>query len=65
MILHTVSLVDRKVKCNPKRFVQGGINADEIVVVTPDGVEERGTHEELMQKNGLYKELYEYQFRNL
>ena len=40
-------------------------NADEIVVVTPDGVEERGTHEELMQKNGLYKELYEYQFRNL
>ena len=40
-------------------------NADEIVVVTPDGVEERGTHEELMKKNGLYKELYEYQFRNL
>ena len=40
-------------------------NADEIVVVTPDGVEERGTHEELMQKNWLYKELYEYQFRNL
>lgn len=36
MILHTVSLVDRKVKCNPKRFVQGGINADEIVVASDE-----------------------------
>lgn len=40
-------------------------NADEIVVVTPEGVKERGTHEQLMQRDGLYKELYEYQFRNL
>ena len=38
-------------------------NADEIVVLTKDGIEERGTHEELMRNNGLYKELYEYQFR--
>lgn len=29
---HTVTLTNRKVKCNQKRFVQGGINADEIVI---------------------------------
>ncbi len=38
-------------------------NADEIIVLTKDGVEERGDHHTLMQNNGLYKELYEYQFR--
>lgn len=40
-------------------------NADEIIVITPNGVEERGTHEELIARNGLYKTLYEYQFKNL
>lgn len=40
-------------------------NADEIIVITPNGVEERGTHEELIAQNGLYKTLYEYQFKNL
>lgn len=40
-------------------------NADEIVVITADGVEERGKHEELIAKNGLYKTLYDYQFKNL
>lgn len=40
-------------------------NADEIIVVTRDGITERGTHEELMRRNGLYRELYEYQFKNL
>ena len=40
-------------------------NADEIIVITHDGVEERGTHTELLQKNGIYKTLYEYQFKNI
>ena len=40
-------------------------NADEIIVITQDGISERGTHAELMSRNGLYKELYEYQFKNL
>lgn len=31
-ILHTVTLENRRIKVNPKRFVQGGINSDEIVV---------------------------------
>lgn len=40
-------------------------NADEILVVTKDGIIEQGTHEELIAQNGLYKTLYEYQFKNL
>ena len=38
-------------------------NTDEIVVITDEGVSERGTHEELLQKGGLYSELYQYQFK--
>ena len=38
-------------------------NADEILVVTDGVIAERGTHEELMEKGGLYAELYRYQFR--
>lgn len=38
-------------------------NADEIMVVTANGVAERGTHEELMALCGIYKGLYEYQFK--
>ncbi len=33
-------------------------NAKNIIVLTEDGIEERGTHEELMQKEGVYKSLY-------
>ena len=40
-------------------------NAAEIIVVTPGGIAERGTHEELMALGGIYKGLYEYQFKNL
>ena len=38
-------------------------NADEIIVLTKEGIEERGTHDELMLLNGIYAELYQYQFR--
>ena len=37
--------------------------ADEIIVMTEKGITERGTHEELMASGGLYKSLYDYQFR--
>ncbi len=40
-------------------------NADEIIVLSSDGIAERGTHAELMAKNGVYATLYNYQFRNL
>ena len=38
-------------------------NADEIIVLTKDGIAERGTHEELMVNHGIYEGLYQYQFR--
>lgn len=38
-------------------------HADEIIVLTENGVQERGTHEELLEKNGIYAGLYRYQFR--
>lgn len=33
-------------------------NAKNIIVLTEDGIKERGTHEELMKKGGVYKDLY-------
>lgn len=38
-------------------------NADQIVVITESGVEEQGTHEELLAKNRLYTKLYQAQFK--
>lgn len=38
--------------------------ADEIAVVLDGRITERGTHEELMEKGGKYKELYSLQFRD-
>ena len=39
-------------------------NADEIIVLTKQGIEERGSHEELLRNGGLYATLYKYQFRD-
>ncbi len=33
-------------------------NADRILVLTENGIEESGTHAELIEKNGIYSELY-------
>ena len=33
-------------------------NADRILVITEDGIAEEGTHNSLLQKGGLYSELY-------
>lgn len=33
-------------------------NADTILVLTADGIAEQGSHNELMQKNGLYAQMY-------
>jgi ATP-binding cassette subfamily B protein len=33
-------------------------NAKNIIVLTEDGIKEKGTHEELMDRNGIYKGLY-------
>ncbi|MEG1560243.1 MAG: ABC transporter ATP-binding protein [Clostridia bacterium] len=38
-------------------------NADEIVVLTNDGIAEHGSHDELIKNNGIYAGLYNYQFK--
>ena len=38
-------------------------NADHIFVVTENGIEEEGTHEELLAKGGLFAKLYHTQFQ--
>ncbi|MBL4935947.1 ABC transporter ATP-binding protein [Clostridium sp. YIM B02515] len=37
-------------------------NADNILVLTEEGIQESGTHEELLDKNGIYAGLYNMQF---
>ena len=40
-------------------------NADEIIVLSDEGIVERGNHHELMQKDGLYASYYNMQFEGL
>ncbi len=40
-------------------------NADEILVLTSDGIVENGDHETLLAKNQIYSNLYNSQFRHL
>jgi len=38
-------------------------NANQIVVLTDEGIKEKGNHDELIAKDGLYAKLYNAQFR--
>lgn len=38
-------------------------NADRVVVVTEDGIAEEGTHDELIEKNGIFAGLHNVQFQ--
>jgi ATP-binding cassette subfamily B protein len=40
------------------------MNADQIIVMDQGKITETGTHEELIAKNGIYKEIYDLQSRN-
>lgn len=40
-------------------------NADEIIVINHKGIQERGSHEILLSKNGLYAKYYNMQFEGL
>ena len=40
-------------------------NADEIVVITDEGIREKGTHAELLALGGIYAGLYQSQFAHL
>lgn len=39
-------------------------NAEKILVLTEEGIEEEGTHDELIAKGGIYEKLYNMQFHN-
>ena len=38
-------------------------NANKIIVISKNGIDEEGTHEELLALNGIYANLYQYQFK--
>ena len=40
-------------------------NADEIIVISDDGIVERGTHQTLLEKDGLYAKYYNMQFEGM
>lgn len=40
-------------------------SADEIIVITDEGIKEKGTHDELMSKNGVYAYLHSMQFSDI
>lgn len=40
-------------------------NAEKILVLTEEGIEEEGTHEELLAKQGIYEKLYNMQFQKV
>lgn len=40
-------------------------NADEIVVIAEEGIKERGSHKFLLEKGGIYADLYQSQFAHL
>ena len=39
-------------------------NADNIIVIDKSGIIEQGNHNELIKKNGVYANLYQYQFKD-
>ncbi|WP_107949579.1 ABC transporter ATP-binding protein [Lysinibacillus parviboronicapiens] len=40
-------------------------NADRVLVVTPNGIEEDGTYDELVAQNGIFAKLHHIQFRKV
>lgn len=40
-------------------------NAEKILVLTEEGIAEEGTHEELLEKQGIYEKLYNMQFQKV
>lgn len=40
-------------------------NSDEIIVITDEGIKERGSHQQLVSKDGIYAHYYNMQFEGL
>ncbi len=60
-IQHTLNELNDTTKIIISHRISAVRHADEIIVLEDGAVKERGTHEELLKKNGLYRETYEAQ----
>ena len=49
---------DMEGEAGAKQLRERLLNAQKILVLTQNGIEEQGTHEELLAKNGVYAKLY-------
>ena len=63
-ILHNL----RKVRKNKTTLIIASrisavMEADEIIVLDQGRISERGTHLELLEQGGLYREIYDFQFK--
>ena len=68
------SLTEKNIESSINEFTKGKtsiiiahrlstiISADKIIVIDNGKILEEGTHKELINKNGLYKKIYESQF---
>ena len=71
-VRHAISVLEneglvKKVKGSGTYVAKNAItdkkNRNTIVVITNEGIEEMGSHEELIAQNGIYANLYQYQFK--
>ena len=62
-IIISASLSKAEVASSSMRIAGFFKNANGIVVLTDQGIKEKGSHNELIARDGLYAKLYNAQFR--
>ena len=57
-ILHELQKITNKTKVIVAQRVSSVQNADEIIILQEGAITERGTHQELLDQDGYYAEIY-------